>query len=210
MLLGFVGGHMIQSFAAPIAIIESLAPRQGLRPWLRWMGLVLMALLYLAAAYLILADQAKTEGFVASGPQLIGCSVAVVALVIVAFAMPRRQRFSADDPPRPVVVGVAAVIALAIKALLPTTWAGVTVHVVVLVVLGILVWRWSARPGWGPPHVLAVAAAPLLVNAAMAFWTEPLGDPRAVVKYAVNAVLATGVILLLVAAARRVRRRPQG
>ena len=78
MLLGFVGGHMIQSFAAPIAIVESLSPDLGRRPWLRWPGLVIMALLYLAAAYFVLADQAKTEGFVASGPQLIGSAIVVV------------------------------------------------------------------------------------------------------------------------------------
>ena len=29
MLLGFLGGHMIQSFAAPIAVIESLVPRRA-------------------------------------------------------------------------------------------------------------------------------------------------------------------------------------
>ena len=208
MLLGFVGGHMIQSFAAPIAIVESLSPDLGRRPWLRWPGLVIMALLYLAAASFVLADQAKTEGFVASGPQLVGSAIVVVGLVIAAFAVPRRDRVAPGHPPSPLVVGLVAVAGLAIKGLMPTTWPGVVVHLTMLVALGVLVWRWSARPGWGAHHVLALAAAPLLVNAAMAFWTELLGDPRPVVKYAVNAVLATGVILLLVAAARSLRRRP--
>ena len=92
MLLGFIGGHMIQSFGAPIAIVESLSPDLSRLPWLRWPGLVIMALLYLAAASFVLADQAKTEGFVASGPQLVGSAIVVVGLVIAAFAVPRRDR----------------------------------------------------------------------------------------------------------------------
>ncbi len=156
----------------------------------------------------MLADQAKTEGFVASGPQLVGSAIVVVGLVIAAFAVPRRDRVAPGHPPSPLVVGLVALACLAIKGLMPTTWPGVVVHLTMLVALGVLVWRWSARPGWDAHHVLALAAAPLLVNAAMAFWTEPLGDPRPVVRYAVNAVLATGVILLLVAAARSLRRRP--
>ena len=98
MLLGFVGGHMIQSFAAPIAIVESLSPDLGRRPWLRWPGLVIMAMLYLAAAYFVLADQAKTEGFVASGPQLVGSAIVVVGLVVAAFAVPRRERARTRPP----------------------------------------------------------------------------------------------------------------
>ncbi len=74
-----------------------------------------------------------------------------------------------------------------------------------LIALGVLVWRWSGRIGWGDRHVLAVAAAPLLVNVAMAFFIQPLGSPDPVIKYAVNSALALGVAVLLLVAARRVR-----
>lgn len=86
---------------------------------------------------------------------------------------------------------------------MPTTWPGVTVSALALAGLGAVVWLWSARTGWGGMHVLAVAAAPLVVNAGVAFSTEPLGSPDPVIKYAVNAVLAAGVALLLLIAARR-------
>ncbi|MGH8794530.1 MAG: hypothetical protein ACRDXX_18010, partial [Stackebrandtia sp.] len=52
-------------------------------------------------------------------------------------------------------------------------------------------------------HVLAVAGAPLLVNAAMAFAVPPVGDDDYVGKYASNAVFMAGVVALLVWAWRR-------
>jgi len=42
--------------------LESLALDLGQRPWLRCAGLVITALLYLAAASFVLAGRAKTEG----------------------------------------------------------------------------------------------------------------------------------------------------
>ncbi|HEV2927341.1 MAG TPA: hypothetical protein VGW74_01510, partial [Propionibacteriaceae bacterium] len=120
MLLGFVGGHMIQSFAAPIAVIESVAPRRAPEPWLGRPGLVVMAVLYLAAAGVVLGDQAQTEGFVASVSQLVGSAVVVVALVVLAFRLPLGRRVQPGTPPRPLVVAAVATIALAVNGLAPT------------------------------------------------------------------------------------------
>ncbi len=61
MALNFLGGHMIQSFAAPIAVIESLHPKVARAPWLGRPGLVLMTVLYLGAAAVVLVDQSRTE-----------------------------------------------------------------------------------------------------------------------------------------------------
>jgi hypothetical protein len=47
-----------------------------------------------------------------------------------------------------------------------------------------------------------------VVNIATAFLLEPLGTPNPVIKYAVNTVLALGVTVLLLVAARRVRTQP--
>jgi hypothetical protein len=206
MLLGFVGGHMIQSFAGPIAVIESLVPKWAGEPWLGRPGLVVMALLYVAAAGLVLDDQADTEGFVASVGQLVGSAVVVIAiaLMLLAFRLPRRRRLLPGRPPRPLVVAAVAIIALAINGLMPTTWLGVAVSALALIGLGAAVWRWSGRVGWSGAHVLAVGAAPVVVNAARAFLIDPLGSPSPVIKYAVNAVLALGVAVLLLVAARRV------
>ena len=208
MLIGFVGGHMIQSFAAPIAIIESLVPRRAPEPWLGRPGLVVLALLYLAAAGFVLQDQAQTEGFVASVGQLVGSAVVVIALVVLAFRLPRKRRVQPGAAPRPLVVAAVALLAFAVRALMPTTWLGVAATALALIGLGVLVWRWSGRAGCSSAQVLAVVAAPLVANAVMAFLIEPLGSPNPVIKYTVNAVLALGVAVLLLVAARRVRSQP--
>ena len=167
-----------------------------------------MSVLYLAAAGLVLQDQAHTEGFVASVSQLVGSAVVVVALVVLAFRLPRGRQLQPGVAPRPRVVAAVALLAFALRALMPPTSLGVAATALALIVLGVLVWRWSGRVGWGGAHVLAVAAAPVVVNAAKAFIIEPLGSPNPVTKYAVNAVLALGVAVLLLVAARRVRDQP--
>jgi hypothetical protein len=49
-LLVFVGGHVIWSFGAPIAVVEACVPRLADRPWLGRAGTAVMVVLYLAAA----------------------------------------------------------------------------------------------------------------------------------------------------------------
>ena len=58
----FVVGHMIFSFAAPVALVEAWHPERAHEPWLTGRGLVLAALAYLGAAALILADPTSHSG----------------------------------------------------------------------------------------------------------------------------------------------------
>jgi hypothetical protein len=208
MALSFLGGYMVQSFAAPIAVVECLNPKLAGASWLGRPGIVVMALLYVTAAGFVLADQARTEHFVPSVAQLVGAAAVVIALLVLAFRLPRRRKARPGTPPRPPVVAVVAIIVLAASDLLPSNWPGVAVAVLALISLGVLVWRWSGRTGWRATHVLAVTAAPLLANVTMAFVIEPLGHPDPVTKYAVNAVLALGVGVLLLVASRRARNQP--
>jgi hypothetical protein len=67
--VSFIGGHLLWSFAIPIALVESLSPSWGRRPWLRWPGLALAVVLYLGAAALILSETLRTESDHASAAQ---------------------------------------------------------------------------------------------------------------------------------------------
>ncbi|WP_128382576.1 hypothetical protein [Streptomyces cavernae] len=205
-LLNYVGGHVIWSFAAPIAVVESCAPRIANRPWLGPVGVGAMVSLWALSAALIFSDSAADS---TAGPaQLIGAAVVAIALIAAAFTVrPARTQSSAKAPSWWLVGGVTGV-AWCASQLLPATWAGVTVNVVAMVVLGWLLLRWSRRRDWGRRHVLAAAGSALLVRAGLSFLVEPLGDNvDFTVKYAVNAAMLGGVAALILMAAHRLRRQ---
>ncbi|WNZ11878.1 hypothetical protein [Streptomyces sp. 11x1] len=208
-LLNYVGGHVIWSFAAPIAVVESCVPRIATRRWLGPVGVGVMVLLWALSAALIFNDTAADS--TADPAQLIGAAVVAAALVAAAFTVrPARTQPSAKAPSWWLVGGVTGV-AWCASQLLPATWAGVAVNVVAMVVLGWLLLRWSRRRGWGRRHVLAVAGSALVVRAGLSFLVEPLGaNVDYTVKYAVNAAMLGGVAVLLLMAAHRLRRQEPG
>ncbi|MFF8192754.1 hypothetical protein ACF05L_18240 [Streptomyces bobili] len=205
-LLNYVGGHVIWSFAAPIAVVESCAPRIADRRWLGPVGVGVMVLLWALSAALVHNDTPADP--TADPAQLIGAAVVAVALIAAAFTVRSvRTRSSAKAPSWWLAGGVTGV-AWCANQLLPATWAGVTVNVVAMVVLGWLLLRWSRRQGWGRRHVLAAAGSALVIRAGLSFMVEPLGDNvDFTVKYAVNAAMLGGVAALLLIAAHRLRRQ---
>ncbi|MDG5805747.1 hypothetical protein P9869_24390 [Streptomyces ossamyceticus] len=209
-LLNYVGGHVIWSFAAPVAVVESCAPRIAHRRWLGPVGVGVMVLLWMLSAVLIFDDTASDS---TAGPaQLIGAAVVAIALIVGAFTVRPTKAESSAKAPSWWLVGAVAGVAWCASQLLPATWAGVTVNVVAMVVIGWLLLRWSRRRGWGPRHVLAAAGSALVVRAGLSFLVEPLGDDvDFAVKYAVNATMLGGVAALLLMAAHRLRRQePSG
>ncbi|WP_215455295.1 hypothetical protein [Streptomyces sp. ATCC 21386] len=205
-LLNYVGGHVIWSFAAPIAVVESCAPRIADRRWLGPVGVGVMVLLWALSAALVHNDTAADS---TAGPaQLIGAAVVAAALIATAFTVrPAKTQPSAKAPSWWLVGGVTGV-AWSASQLLPATWAGVAVNIVAMVVLGWLLLRWSRRQGWSRRHVLAAAGSALVVRAGLSFLVEPLGDNvDFTVKYAVNAAMLSGVTALLLMAAHRLRRQ---
>ncbi|WP_048585691.1 hypothetical protein [Streptomyces viridochromogenes] len=140
-LLNYVGGHVIWSFTAPIAVVESCAPRIANRPWLGPVGVGVMVLLWALSAALIYNDTAADSP--ASPAQLIGAAAVAIALIAAAFTVrPARTQSPAKAPSWWLVGGVTGA-AWCASQLLPTTWAGVTVNVVAMLVLGWQLLRWS-------------------------------------------------------------------
>jgi hypothetical protein len=164
-----------------------------------------MTVLYLAAAALVYQDVADPD-LGATPAEMTGTAVVVLALVMAAFAIPRRTTSPSGWVPAPWLIGCGAVAALTTDQLLPTTWTAVAVDILVLsLLIGPLLF-WSRRSSWGRRHVLAVGGAALLVRATLSFWVEPLGNPPYAVKYVVNSVITLGVVVLLTFAYRRLRQ----
>jgi hypothetical protein len=207
-LLNYVGGHVIWSFAAPIAVVECCAGRLADRRWLGPVGLGVMALLWALGASLIFSDAVANS--TAGAGQLIGAATAAAVLIVAAFAVRPGRPASAAKPPSWWLAGGVAGVALGANQLLPRTWVGVSMNVVALLALCWLLLTWSRRQDWGARHVLAVAGAALVVRAVLSIFVEPLGDVDYPVKYAVNAVTIVGVVALLLLASRRLRLRAEG
>jgi hypothetical protein len=205
-LLVFVAGHVIWSFGAPIAVIEACAPRYAARPWLGRTGIATMVVLYGLAAAIIFREH--TRDFMASPAQLGTTAAIAVLLVVAAFTLPRRPA-PAPAPgrvPPPWLVGCGGVVLWGTHQFAPASWAGVVLDALALVLAAAGLLRYSRRRGWDHRHILAASGAALVVNSALAFVVEPLGETSYPVKYTVNAVLLLGVLLLLALIDLRLRR----
>jgi hypothetical protein len=96
--------------------------------------------------------------------------------------------------------------------LMPRTvpaWLNVAGFLVLFAVVVGLVLRWSAATGWGDAHRLALAGGGLLTYAWHAFPQPPVVPTPAAVDLLGNAVFALAAVVLLVVAARRLRRAPE-
>ncbi|SDT41838.1 hypothetical protein [Microlunatus soli] len=205
-LLTFVVGHIIWSFGAPIAVVESLVPRRAAQPWLGFPGLVVISVSYLAGALFYYNELVVKAGFVAHPMQLIGVAIAVLFAIVAAFRI--RGRSVRPGPILdPLLTGVAVAILATGFVLLDDVagWFGFVARCAILVVLGLGLAEIASRQGWGRAQVLAVAAAVLLVYAGVAFLVNPEGRPASVL-YTARGVVAAGMVLLLALAGRRVAR----
>ena len=204
----FVVGHVIYSYCAPIAIVEALRPADAHEPWLRWRGLAVVCVLYLAVAAIVLGDHLATEPSHASPGQVAGALLVAAAFVAIGVALGRRAPGSSRGrAPRPWLVLAVSFVVASLHGAVDATWPGVAQVAAILALGTALLVRASRMSGWGLEHVAAVAAGALLSLAAIAFTYEPLiGEVTAGRKYAHNAVMLTLIAAISALAIRRARR----
>lgn len=204
--LGFIAGHVIWSFAVPIALVEALAgPSHPARtPWLRTPGLIVTTLLYAAAAWLVLREHLRTEQDHASPGQVIGALAVVALLTAVAVTAGRRRRPRLERAvPGPVTTGLITFAAAAAFDMVPETWPGVAVAAAILTAGAAAVAAGSRSTRWSARHRVAVATGALLAHAIAAFLVVPFGDVPEIAKYAHNLVFLAGSAALAGQAWRR-------
>lgn len=217
--LNFVIGHVIWSICAPIAIVEAFVPHQRTTPWLGNAGLIITIMLYGLVSALIFQFQITLEDFLPSTAQLVAAFAVVIAFTAAAFTVKaNRERMDEGAVPTPWQVGILTLVLLSmvtfielviavsgIGTLFEATWGGTLMYALIIFLLGVQVWRWSHRRGWGELHRIALAGGALLNRAWIAFLVEPAGDVEILDKLLHNLVFALGVIVLLVMATRRIR-----
>jgi len=204
--LTFVGGHAIWSIGVPIAIVEALVPGRRTTRWLGDAGLAVTGVVFLLGSFIIFNDLRETEQFMASAPQLAGAGAVTVALVGVAFAIPRRPRPASDrHAPNRWLVGAVAFLAAGAFFAKPESWAGVAMASVLVAAMAVVVSRWSRRAGWGPSHRLALAGGALLTYAWGGFVLLAIEGDANTVNLLGQTILVLGALALLLAAGRSAR-----
>jgi hypothetical protein len=195
MLLTFVGGHVLGSIAAPIAMAEAWWPQRAREPWLGAAGLAVMGVLWVAGSAFILADQLGSTSFRVP-PARLAVTVAAV-LGLVALALTRRPPTRRPGSvPAPWVVGLVSAVLLTVRNAVGTTWPWTLTAAAAIVVWLALVGRWSSRTGWDGRHLVAVLVGDLLSIGGPAFFTTPLGHVPLAAKLTSNVVLLALVLAL--------------
>ena len=207
LVLLFVGGHVILSIGAPVALVESLSPRRRVRPWLGRVALAVVVLLYAAASALVAKDAYDTGEATATWAQLAAALAAAVGLVLAAFAIGRRPALIVPGSvPSPWLVAAAAYLGMLGWISIPPSRVGTALVALLALAVVVAVWRLSHRGDWGQRHVLALAAGALAAAGTTAFLATPIGEVTAAEKYGHNVALLALVLGLSAWAWRRTAR----
>jgi hypothetical protein len=198
--------HAVWSISVSIALVEALVPDRATAPWLGWIGLAVTSVLFVLAAAVSTKIEVKQDHFVASIPQFAVAAVICVLTIVSAFCLPARSTGGASGwVPGPWFVGAGALAAGSIFLLVPNAWGwwAVVLYLVLDLVLIMTVIALSHRAGWNSQHRLALAGGAALAYAWHAFLQNPAVGSSGRVDRIGNVIFATGLIVLLVIAARR-------
>lgn len=204
--INFVGGHVIWSFCAPIAVVSALRPKLSTKPWLGLPGLIVTAAAYVAAAWLVLSQHLRTESDHASPAQVIASALVAAALIGFAVTFGRkRAAVTARAVPAPWLVGVSSlVVGVAVNFAAPSI-PGFAVKVAALAFGAAGIWWFGRSSRWNGRHIVAVATGMLVARAVTGFFAVPLGDVAPAAKFIHNAGFLLAVVLLGAWAAARNR-----
>jgi len=86
--------HVVWSVCVPIGLVEALFPARRAQSWLGPVAIAFVSLLMLAGLAAVASFTYQTENFFASPAQLVGTTVAIVAVIAAALLLPR----PASDP----------------------------------------------------------------------------------------------------------------
>jgi hypothetical protein len=188
----FIIGHIIFSFAGPIALAEAWWPKRAEGPWLRPFGMIAAAVCYMGSAALIMFDPASQS---ASQTQLIISWLLVAACFLAATLVGRRkarERSTPLDRMNPLMVLAMTFVVAVLSNFTKEDWVGVAVGLgsTILILVMRMRFAWTAR------HSAAVALGYLLSRGVLAFTYFPLlGEVEPFPKYLHNVAMMSVVFI---------------
>jgi hypothetical protein len=200
--------HTVWSISVPIAIMEALVPSRVHTPWLKGLGLSIVAVLFvlIACTMTVHSIQSDAHHFMASNRQFAVSAVCCAVVAVAAFLLPRRAgEHRPGNPPSVRITGMMSLVACSIFLVVPSTWGwgAVAIYLVLDLLMIGAVSAWSRREGWNGLHILSLGGGAALAYAWHAFIQQPVTGKADLGMRIGNAILALGTILLLYAAARR-------
>lgn len=192
----FIVGHIIFSFAGPIAIAEAWQPKRAEAPWLRPFGMIVAAVFYVGSSALIIFDP---ESGSASQAQLFTSWLLVAACLLVAALIGRRIVSPQSTPTGRVnplvVVAVTFVVAVA-SNFAGEEWIGVAAGLGSTLLILAMITQTRMRTIWTARHTGAVALGYLLSRGVLAFAYFPLlGEVGPLPKYLHNVSMLAVVLI---------------
>jgi hypothetical protein len=199
--------HTAWSISTSIAMVEASVPDRAEVPWLGRIGLTITVLLFALGAIVSTRYQLKQDAFRASHTQLVMAGLICVALVALAFLLPRRSSATgAGSTPNPWIPGAVALAAGSAVLVIPGTWNWGAAAAILAIDLGMIatVLLWSRPSGWGMYHKLALASGAALAYGWHAFIGKPVIGGSVVAIRIGNAIFFLGAIELIAFAAKRI------
>ncbi len=202
--------HTVWSMAVPIALAEALAPARAREPWLGGVGIAVSAVLFLLGAGLTAAITYGQQQFIASPAQLGGAVLVALGAIAAASRVRAQREVATGHAPPQLTVGLlslAAASAFMGARRLVGGWTVAAIEVALIVMAAAAVRTWSARPGWGDRHVVALAGGALMTYAWYAFVQSPVVGGQGALDHVGDALCALVAAALLAVAVKRARPR---
>jgi hypothetical protein len=198
--------HTAWSVSASIALVEGSVPDRAETPWLGGIGLTVTSLFLVLGVFVSTRYQLKQDAFRASRAQLVTAGLICIALVILAFLLPRRRvATGAGSIPNSWIAGATALAAGSAVLVTPGAWnwgAAVMILVIDVAMIAVVLF-WARGAEWGMRHKLALGAGAALAYGWHAFIGHPVVGKGEIMIRIGNAIFLFGAIGLIAFAARR-------
>lgn len=198
--------HTAWSVSTSIVLVEAAVPDRAEVPWLGGTGITVTGLLFALGVFATTRYQLKQDAFRASTAQLVISGLICIALIVLAFLLPRRSVATGAAPAvSPWIAGVLALAAGSAILVTPNPWGWGAVAAILAIDIVVIaaVWLWSRQARWDMRHKLALGSGATLAYGWHAFIGHPVVGKSAIMIRVGNTIFLLGAVALITFAAKR-------
>jgi hypothetical protein len=206
--------HAFWSMGVSIALVEGLFPSRAEEPWLGPIGESVVAVVLLLGSLAMRRYTLRTEHFNASHAQAAVTAVALFALIVVAFLLPKvSHRGSVRHSPTPsawLTGAGASLLGMAVLVTPPSwNWGAAAAMLAIDMIFVVSVVLLSRGPGWTALQTFSLGAGGALAYGIHAFFALSLSKANRTMVLAGHFVFLAMALAVIVLGARRTSRAIQ-